>query len=59
VTRVRDAFEVDLGVRDVFTAPTVAQLGEVVVRKLTEEIEGLSEEEAQRHLKGAGSGVSE
>ena len=47
IGRVRDAFEVHLPLRTLFEAPTIAQFVEKLEALLIEELETLSEEEAQ------------
>jgi hypothetical protein len=48
LSRLRDAVEVDLPMRAMFEAPTIASLAPVVEEVVIEEIDQLSEEEAQR-----------
>ncbi|MCP4663291.1 MAG: amino acid adenylation domain-containing protein [bacterium] len=45
ITRVRNAFEVDLPVRDFFAAPTVARLAVVIGNLIIKQLEELSDEE--------------
>lgn len=47
IARLRDVFPVEIPVRDLFDAATVAQLAELVTARLIEKLDDLSEEEAQ------------
>ncbi|HEY6122355.1 MAG TPA: SDR family NAD(P)-dependent oxidoreductase, partial [Pyrinomonadaceae bacterium] len=51
VSEMRKAFQIDLPVRALFDAPTVSELGSYVKKRITAEIEALSEEEVQRLLR--------
>lgn len=54
MSRLRDAFQVELPMRDVFELPTIAELARAVeaniMNKIIEKISGLSDEEAQLTL---------
>ncbi|MGI9174868.1 MAG: amino acid adenylation domain-containing protein, partial [Rhodothermales bacterium] len=50
MSRVREAFEVDLPLSSLFSAPTIAGLSALVEDRLIAELEGLDEEEAARLL---------
>jgi hypothetical protein len=48
LARVHEAIDVELPMRVMFEAPTIRELAKVVEAKLLEEVEQLSEEEAER-----------
>jgi len=50
IARVRDAFRVELTLRDIFEAPRVAQLSAEIERLLLSKLESMSEDEAQHLL---------
>jgi amino acid adenylation domain-containing protein len=50
IGRVRDSFDVELSLRTLFEAPTVAELSSEIERLLMIKLEAMSEEEAQRML---------
>jgi hypothetical protein len=47
---VRDAFQIELPLRRLFEGPTIAQLGEAIEDQILEDLEAMSEEEAQQQL---------
>ena len=51
VAELRRAFQIDLPIRALFDAPTVAELASYIKKCIIEKIEALSEEEAQRLLR--------
>ena len=53
IARVRNLFGVELTLRNLFDAPTIAQLSARVERLLLVKLEAMSEDEAQRLLEGA------
>jgi acyl carrier protein len=50
VSRVRDSFQLDVPLRRLFEAPTIAQFAAIVEEALLEEVEKLSEEDTARGL---------
>jgi acyl transferase domain-containing protein len=50
IARVREAFEVDLPLQDLFQSPTIARLGHVITAQLLAQVEQMTEEEARRLL---------
>ena len=54
VSRIREEFQVDLSLKDFFEASVIKSLSTAIQRMLIEEMEKLSEEEAQRKLLGLG-----
>jgi amino acid adenylation domain-containing protein len=53
VAKVRDAFNVELSLRSLFDAPTVAELSAKIETALLAKLEAMSEDEAQRILEAA------
>ena len=54
VAELRSAFQVDLPMRALFDAPTVAELADHIKARLLAEIDSLSDEEARRLVSSAG-----
>ncbi|HEX2094942.1 MAG TPA: condensation domain-containing protein, partial [Longimicrobiaceae bacterium] len=52
VSRIRDTFQVELSLRDLFDHPTIAELGDVVERALIEQVSALDDEEVRRLAAG-------
>jgi len=50
IARIRDTFDVEMSLRSLFDAPTVAQLSAEIERLLVEKLESMTESEAQRLL---------
>jgi acyl carrier protein len=47
IAQLRDAFQIEIPLRDFFEAPTVAELAAVIEDVLIERLEALSDEEAR------------
>ena len=58
VSRIADAFHLDLEVREVFAAPTVGTLAEVVTRRLVEAADTATVDELLARAEAAGDGMS-
>jgi len=56
ISRIHDAFQVDLPLRCLFEKPTIEELAEVIEKTLVEEIEKLTEDETQQLLKREAAG---
>jgi hypothetical protein len=50
VSRVREAFQIEMPLRTLFDKPTIAELALVVEQALIEKIEEISDEDAERLL---------
>ena len=48
IVKIRSAFGVDLALRALFEAPTIAELSSEIERLIIAKVEGMSEEEAER-----------
>jgi amino acid adenylation domain-containing protein len=48
VSRIRDAFQIDLQMKSIFEAPTIEQLAKVVESRVIEQVQQLSEQEAEQ-----------
>ena len=53
IARLRDTFGIELSLRSLFDAPTVAELSNLVESLLIAKLEAMSDDEAQRLLSGA------
>jgi hypothetical protein len=53
VSELRRAFQIDLPVRALFDAPTVAELSSHIKKQLAAEIEALTDEEARQLVASA------
>ncbi len=58
IARIGDEFGVDVSLRDVFDAPTVAQLSAKIERLLVEKIDAMSEDETRSLLHKTGQAVA-
>jgi acyl carrier protein len=59
ISRIRNAYHVDLPLRSIFAMPTIAQFSEAVEDAVIEKLETLSEEEAEELLGAAAQAVRE
>ena len=55
LSRLRDAFQVDIPLRGLFAAPTVREIGELVEAMMVLEMQGLSSEEVRERIMGEGA----
>jgi acyl carrier protein len=52
ISRLRDVFQVDLSIRSLFDAPTIAELAPIIKGKILSEIVQMSEEDAKAMVVG-------
>ena len=55
IARLRDAFGIEISLRSLFDAPTVAELSRVIESLIMAKLEAMSDEEAQRLMDGPGA----
>src|SRR5262249_9659114 len=50
ISRLRERFDIDVPLHDVFRASTIAELADVITAQLLAEVEQMSEDEARRQI---------
>jgi acyl transferase domain-containing protein len=53
ISRVREAFEIDVSLRDLFESPTVAQMAQLIETRIVGQLVSISDDEAERLVQAA------